>query len=198
MQAYPLQWPLGYERSKKRISSRFKQTMGSAQNQLHAEVKKLCGSQFKSNDLIVSTNMRVRQDGLIYAADLAKKIDDPGVAIYFKYRGQDTSMCCDQYERIWENMYALAMAIDALRSIDRWGVSDFLKKAFTGFAALPEPGESSWPSVLRIATTATKQEIIDAYRNLCKIHHPDVGGDRDEFQKITTAYKEALTHCNER
>lgn len=164
--------------------------MSKAQYALHKEIERLGGS-----SLIVSTNLRVRTDGMLYAADMIKKIDDPGVAIYFKLKGQETSMCCDQYERVWENMYALAKSIEALRSIERWGVSDFMKKAFTGFAALPSPGESNWWDVLEIKPFASLDEIKSAYKKKAKQYHPDTGGDTDNFHRIQKAYETGLNRC---
>lgn len=190
MQTFPLQWPLGYERTKYRIASRFDQNMSKAQSLLHKEVERLAAT-----NLIVSTNLRARTDGMLYAADINKKIDDPGVAIYFKLKGQETSMCCDQYERVWENMYALAKSIEALRAIDRWGVSEFMKKVFTGFAALPSPEESNWWDVLEVAPFASLEEIKNAYKKKAKQHHPDTGGNAESFHRIQQAYEMGLKRC---
>lgn len=43
--------------------------------------------------------------------------------------------------------------------------------------------------VLGIEDGASKEEIKKAYRKLCKIHHPDVGGDVGKFREITEAYQ---------
>lgn len=42
--------------------------------------------------------------------------------------------------------------------------------------------------ILGINSDATPEEIKKAYRELSKIHHPDVGGDEEEFKKISEAY----------
>ncbi len=42
--------------------------------------------------------------------------------------------------------------------------------------------------VLKLAATATDREIKDSYRNLARVHHPDVGGDAEEFKNIQEAY----------
>jgi curved DNA-binding protein CbpA len=34
--------------------------------------------------------------------------------------------------------------------------------------------------------TATKDDIKKAFRRLSKQHHPDVGGDRDVFERLKT------------
>jgi DnaJ family protein A protein 2 len=43
--------------------------------------------------------------------------------------------------------------------------------------------------LLKIKKTATKEEIKTAYRQQAKIHHPDKGGDAEQFKRITAAYK---------
>jgi molecular chaperone DnaJ len=42
--------------------------------------------------------------------------------------------------------------------------------------------------VLGVDKTASKENIKSAYRNLCKIHHPDKGGNEDKFKEISEAY----------
>lgn len=195
--AYPLQWPTGYNRtpSYKKIDSRFKQSMDGSQRFLRDEISRLGGS-----ELIVSTNLRLRQDGGIYADDLRKLIPDPGVAIYFKYKKKDISMCCDQYNRVWENIYALGKGVEALRGMERWGVSDFLERAFTGFAALPDSSIAVidiWLILGLNIKPDSKQEVIDAYKTKVKECHPDVpGGSHEKFLQLQYAYEKALSFYN--
>lgn len=42
--------------------------------------------------------------------------------------------------------------------------------------------------ILGVDKNASPEEIKKAYRSLSKIHHPDVGGDEEEFKKISEAY----------
>lgn len=185
-EAYPLCWPPGYHRTPSRINSNFKQSMEKAQQALRRELSLL-----KASDLIVSTNLRVRSDGGLYTADLSRQIEDPGVAIYFRYKKKDVSMCADQYKTVWENIYALAKGIEALRGMERWGVSDFLDRVFTGFAALP-PSVSyrPWYLVLGVSRDADAESVKATYRQLCKANHPDVGGNKDRMDEILKAYQE--------
>lgn len=197
MEAYPLQWPLGYKRSTRRTSSSFKQSMEQAQRFLHNELRML-----KATELIVSTNLPVRKDGMLYADYMSRKIDDPGVAIYFKYDSKDVVMCCDRYQSVWENIYALGKGIEALRGMDRWGVSDFLERAFTGFKALPENASGStvkkyWWSVLGVNKGATWEEVSSAYRTLAKQYHPDAGGSDEKFSELSEALEQARVSINQ-
>ncbi|HUR65445.1 MAG TPA: J domain-containing protein [Chitinophagaceae bacterium] len=186
IEAYPLHWPLGYKRTKSRINSLFKQTPENAQIFLRKELH-LMGA----TKVILSSNVPVRKDGYLYSDMSATKIDDPGVAVYFKYNGIDVSMCCDNYGRPWENIYALGKGIEALRGMERWGVSEFIERAFTGFKALPEVKE--WYEILGVNQNAGKNEIITAYRNLVKVHHPDAGGNANVFMEISDAYQKGMS-----
>ena len=71
-EAYPLCWPSGYKRTAHRSSSRFTQTWETAQKFLRLEIERLGGS-----DLIVSTNLRIRNDGFLYAYRTKAKILHP-------------------------------------------------------------------------------------------------------------------------
>jgi hypothetical protein len=187
IESFPLYWPVGYKRTESRKRSLFKVTMDNAQQFLRNEIKRM-----GAKDLIVSTNIPTRKDGGLYSDWMSKRIEDPGVAIYFKYKDQNISMCCDQYHKVWENVYALGKGIEALRGMERWGVSDFLERAFTGFTALAEKNEREWWQVLGVEAKATEQEIKDAYRKRAKQSHPDAGGNIDMFNEVNRAYNKGL------
>lgn len=191
-QAFPLAWPLGYKRTTYRQNSPFRQSLDRSQRALHDEVRRMGGT-----NLVISTDLPVRNDGGIYAAYLDKLIPDPGVAVYFKYKGKEVVMCCDRYRRVWENIYALAKGIEALRGMERWGVSEFLDRAFTGFTALPPAyGEvvrqKNWWEILLCSQHDTDAVVKDSYRMLAKKYHPDSpSGDTVRFQELNAAFEEA-------
>lgn len=197
MEAYPLEWPLGYKRTANRINSLFKQSMDKAQQFLRLEIQRM-----GATGLIVSTNIPVRRDGGLYTDYMNRRMDDPGVAIFFKYHGKDVTMACDQYLRVWENIYALGKAIESLRGLERWGVSEILDRAFTGFAQLPPPAVllhagDIWEILGLPGKPATIDVVKTAYRDLCQIHHPDKPtGNRQTFDRITWAYDEARKQFN--
>jgi hypothetical protein len=165
--------------------------MDQAQRFLRSEIARLA-----ARDLIVSTNLPVRQDGGLYADYMKRKIDDPGVAIYFRYKGKDVAMCCDQFPTVWENIYALGKGIEALRGMDRWGVSEFMDRAFTGFTALPESSPIVQANIWDVLGLAVKPESVDhvhaAYKAQAKKRHPDAGGTTQLFQELQDAYNKAL------
>lgn len=42
--------------------------------------------------------------------------------------------------------------------------------------------------ILYVSYHASQEEIKDAYKKLSMQHHPDRGGDTNEFQKVSEAY----------
>lgn len=190
IEAYPLQWPIGYKRTASRSGSSFKQIPDKAQIFLRSELQRM-----GAKEVIVSSNVPVRKDGYLYADITATNISDPGIALYFKYKGKDIVMCCDSYLKPWENIYALGKGIEALRGMERWGVSEFMERAFTGFKALPETIEQNpqaWFEVLGIPPNANAAQIKEAYRKMAQVHHPDTGGSTDMFAKVNKAYQQGL------
>jgi DnaJ-class molecular chaperone len=57
---------------------------------------------------------------------------------------------------------------------------DIMKKTFYDILGLPE--------------NATAEEIKKAYRNLSLVHHPDKGGDEEEFNAILKAYETLIDY----
>jgi hypothetical protein len=134
--------------------------------------------------------MRTRKDGGVYSN--AAEPDDSGVAVYFKRKGHDICIPCDTYRRVWENTYAIARCIQAMRQIERDGIPGFLDRAFTGFEALPEP-QTDWRSVLRVEGMAkVDAEVIRrAYRHQLMKAHPDHGGSLEAMEEVKQAYAAA-------
>lgn len=121
---------------------------------------------------------------------------DPGVAVYFvlKGKGKGMAFACDRYVYVYENIQAIAKTIEALRGIERWGASDMMERAFTGFKALTDGPSENWREVLGFETLelVTKRMVESRHRALVKLHHPDMGGDRLTFERVMRARESAL------
>lgn len=185
-EAFPLQWPAGRPRTSYRIDSKFKpKTFAVARDFLLMEVERLGG-----DNVVVSTNLPLRNDGLPYAA--RRSPDDPAVAVYFTYRKRAMCFACDLYERIEDNMHAIGLTIEALRGIARWGAGDMMERAFTGFAALPAPTSRPWWEVLGVERTASPDAIRSAFKARALAAHPDRGGSDAAMSEVNAAYQQAL------
>ena len=195
IEAYPLCWPEGWSLTPayKRKHSPFKITPGRALDELQTEIKRLTGRAFRTDEVIISTNIRIRQDGLPYADQ--RKQSNPGVAVYFKFKGKPMVFACDNFLLLHDNMHAISKTINALRGIERWGASDMLERAFTGFAALPfYEAPEKWNSVLQVGNLNffTLEDCKRNYRLLAAEYHPDMkDGSHDKMVQLNAAMAEA-------
>jgi hypothetical protein len=60
---------------------------------------------------------------------------------------------------------------------------------------LPAKGAApAWCEVLGVDRTATRGQIVAAYKSKAKLAHPDVGGSHEAMQTLTQARDAALEH----
>ena len=193
---YPLAWPAGWKRTQNPGRSKFDTSMERSTRGLLDEIRKLGGRL-----PVISSNAQYRLDGMPYARQ--GRIDDTGVAVYFERKGKPVVFACDAYWTLHENIHAIAKTIEALRGIERWGASDMLERAFTGFAALPAPIAAGikrhWRDALGFQPDAhvTQQTLADRYRILASANHPDRGGDAAKMAEINQARDEALKEISQ-
>ncbi len=191
-QAYPLQWPLGRQRTKSRTDNyqfrqqhdRQRHSVGKGVENILAELRRM-----GATDVVISSNIALRADGLPRSGQ--GQPADPGVAVYFKYDQQPVALCCDQWTKVEDNLWSIFLTLEAMRGIDRWGAAK-LQATFTGYAALPAPDVEPWWQELGVTPIASVEEIRGAYRTLVKQHHPDAGGNHDRFIAIQGAYERAM------
>lgn len=172
---YPLNWPAGEPRTpaaKRRSSSPFNVSVDRTNRDLHAELRR-----FKAMNIFMSSNVPVRSDGMPYADAARRRIDDPGVALYFELGDRKISIACDLYERTDDNMRALFKVIEAMRTIERYGGQHLSQKSFTGFTALPPP-KDVW-SILginrqlgeQLSKKMRREYVMEAFRERAKEGH---------------------------
>lgn len=185
-QRFPLSWPAGWPRTPnhQRRRAAFKHHGGQlsvavAITRLQAEVERL-GAQ----GALLSTNLQPRLDGLPYSNQ--PEPNDRGVACYFKLKGQPRVLACDKWDRVADNIAAIAQHIDALRRIDRYGVGT-LEQAFAGYKALAA-NASPWWQILEFENRVSDIQAVERrYVELAQRHHPDKGGDPGVMAKINAA-----------
>lgn len=205
-QRYPLAWPMNWKRTpaKERRRADFRKTMkttreivsGSGQRTLVTDRKaqpltiataidRLEGElrRLAAEAEILSSNVPVGIKGLPYSS--AKEPADPGVAVYITLDRKEIVFACDKWDRVADNIAAIAQHIDALRRIERYGVGK-LEQAFAGYLALPAAAED-WRVVLGVGEYATTEQVDAAFLERIKTAHPDVGGSHDEAAKLTAA-----------
>ena len=218
-QAYPLSWPAGWKRTKDRKVAAFKNidktwrspgvpggsgyysktvkwlTVADGVARVLGELSRMG---INRDDVIISTNVPTRLDGLPRSNE--REPSDPGAAVYWRPApgAQTRCMAIDRYTTVADNLAAIAATLDAMRAIERHGGAQILERAFLGFAALPEKGSRHWREVLGVTATGTEalDQAKSKYRGLALLHHPDRGGDRDKFEEVTTAWRQAQEELN--
>ena len=227
VEAYPLHWPTGRKRTKAHDRRRAQfgrletneTSTGWKYNEkkrltVHGAIRRLINQVdaftrrghvyvIDPATVVVSSNVRTRNDGLPYSN--AAEPDDPGVAVYFELEGEPHCLACDTWDRVADNIAAVAKHLEAMRGMERWGVGD-LRTHFAGFKALPggntvQPAMTLGEAAGFVEEAADQgglmslaQAVIDdvgafkrAMRYAAKRCHPDTGGSEDEFKRLQEA-----------
>lgn len=189
--SYPLEWPIGWPRTPAHSRKKarfgavpFSRTRGEVLNEL-----KLMG--VGDWNVVISSWLAVRRDGLPYADQARRAIEDPGVAVYFQLRGKPMVMARDIYDNPNDNLRSLYHAISHLRGLERHGGATMMERAFEGFQALPD--QSGWRTVLGfkrddVVTLAVAEQ---RYREGAKRCHADGGGSHEAMIKLNAAIAQA-------
>ncbi len=107
----------------------------------------------------------------------------PGVIVAFESRYGPLKYHTDLFHDWRGNLRAISLSLEALRKVDRYGVSR-RGEQYTGWKQLPvRAGE--------IATVDQARAFLDehggTYRHAARRLHPDIGGDPGLFQQLTQA-----------
>lgn len=206
-QSYPLQWPAGRTRTYSRARALFhvRKTrhlhkdsgggtfeareeipVGRARDAVLAEIERLGG-----RDPVISSNVRVRLDGLM-SGTARPEGGDPGVAVYFILRKQRMAFANDRWDRVADNLWAIAKSIEAIRGLERWGTGEMVAAALKGYRALPPP-QRPWRMVLGYGSEVRPllTEVERRYQEQAKLLHPDRGGDSSSMAELNAARDDA-------
>lgn len=201
-QGFPLAWPPGWPRTpradQKRGDAAFKRHVDSGRGWRDSKPWTFA----QARDALLEEVWRHTASGVVISSNfpLAKGVptekgrrpDDEGIAVYFQRGGKPYVMVCDRYIDAEGNMRSLALALEAMRALERHGGGIMLERAYEGFAALPAPKQ--WWEVLGLALTAGRAEIAAAYRVRAAAAHPDRGGSEAAMAEINAARDAALRH----
>lgn len=208
--AYPLTWPAGWKRTQGADQRPAK--FGKAER-VHYEggggytrtkpltvadavdrvLVSLTRMGIPRDDIVISTNLELRTDGLPRSQQRAPR--DPGAAVYWRDGGADRCLAVDHYTTVEDNLAAIAATLEALRAIERHGSAQILDRAFAGFTALPAPGQTTargWREILGVdANERDLVKVEQRYRKLASIQHPDKGGTDAAMAEINGAWQQA-------
>lgn len=189
-------WP--GEPTPKREPSRFKAGWGATLEQLQKELAHL-----GSESVVVMLSLTeddIRLDGWPRAN---ARPSHPGVVLAFDSREYGPlKYPCDNFTTWQDNLRAIALALEALRKVDRYGVTK-RGEQYTGWKALPGSGGTSSTMTAEAAAAFLSEacrgdcsaaallqsvvNVVPAYRAAARRLHPDAGGSTEEFQRLQTA-----------
>lgn len=191
---YPLTWPLGYARSATRQEGQFKQDLASSTKELRRQLE-LLGAE---NVLISSNNPLGTWQSAKSISDAERKAArDPGAAVYFRRKKKDLVLACDSFDKVWKNIYAIALIIDGIRRSERYNIPGFLDNVFSGFQKLlPGSYKDPW-LLLGVKEYSSDAEIDAAYKDKARRFNeagtepnPDMMRDinwaRDEAKRLNS------------
>lgn len=155
------------------------------------------------------TEADIRNDGLPRAA---ARPGHPGVIVSFESRWGPLRYMTDEFQGWQNNLRAIALSLEALRKVDRYGVSNDGEQ-YRGYRALGDgkdetlgidsfsvdeaakvlidgTGVACSPDVL----LGSWRAVSDAYKAAAKRLHPDAGGTADGFALANLAYRILARH----
>lgn len=146
----------------------------------------------KTMERFNATSLKVIQD-----------IMNPESKIIFDRNGKRYTWKCSNYDNASDNLRAIQLSLDYIwRITDAYGVSNdekeldvLLNNLLLASEATPDDsclllsdGNKQWFEVLGIKEDSDERTIINAFKSLAKVHHPDVGGTNEDFKRIREAY----------
>ncbi|GGM52311.1 hypothetical protein ACFFX1_55635 [Dactylosporangium sucinum] len=139
----------------------------------------------------------LRRDGMLRAG---AKVAFPGVRVSFDSRHGPLTYATDAYAGWQSNVRAIALGLEALRAVDRYGVSKSGEqyRGWSAIAAGPADAMSANEAARLLAAgtngrftaeqlLADRASVALAYKLAIRTLHPDVGGDAEMFRRVTAA-----------
>lgn len=192
------EWPGEVTRYRQR--SRFKARWSDTLELLTRELKHVAKPRERPVVELALTESDIRLDG--YPRANARP-EHPGVIISIESRYGPLRYPCDRFDNWQDNIRAIALALEALRKVDRYGVTK-RGEQYTGWKALPPAGGSTTTMTAEAAahvvarTAGLNNEWFDriladradfnwSYRLAARYAHPDGGGTVEAFQRLQAA-----------
>ena len=193
-------WPGALRNADRRVASPFSSTLTKTLQLLDREIYFLADTrtQQESAEVLVAIPVGAfTKDGRPYARAVA---EHPGIIFSMDTRHGRVSYPCDKFTRWEDNLRAVALALEALRKVDRYGVTSHGEQ-YRGFLAIEGravPGAFSVDyalafigEIVYMTTEDVRADPKAALRYAKRAAHPDTGGNADRWASVQRA-EEAL------
>ena len=188
-------WPGTPTPAYKQKEGSFRATYANTLDKLEYELEKLRAKHITVEAYF--TRSQIRNDGW----PLSKaNPSQSGVVISFTGKTGELAFPCDTYKTFDDNLRAIALALEALRAVDRYGVTQHAEQ-YKGWAKLP-PAPDEMPAkdaltflALHSGIQPLDSDTLDrAYKTAARKLHPDnqQTGNNGQFVMLTQA-RDALS-----
>lgn len=114
----------------------------------------------------------------------------PGVALYLETRHGPLRYACATFTKHTDNLRAIALTLEALRKVDRYGTADRAEQ-YRGWLQIEPPrmSRSEAERVIRRAAGPAydRAPLSRAVRAALRQSHPDGGGDEEAYARVAAA-----------
>lgn len=182
-------WPAKLTPAHERTSP-FRASFPSTLQLLQEELDKL-----GARDIVIQVALdpsEIRLDG--WPKSNARPPRHPGVVLSFESKHGPMRYLTDRFVSYQENLRAIALGLKALRTLDRYGITESGQQ-YKGWKAL-ETGASAQQEARRTLCAMAGVEYPSAminggalYRMAVQNAHPDHGGAPDAFERTQSAAK---------
>jgi len=136
----------------------------------------------------------IRQDGFLRSG---ARVGSPRVVVSLTTAHGPLRYQCDRFDTqpsrpAWQaNVRAIALGLQALRTVDRYGIAGSGEQ-YRGWAAIDAAPDDDLTLLARLAgvdgnDSPAEAWVRETYRRAALTHHPDVGGDPATFRALTEA-----------
>ena len=189
-------WPGTKTRHGDREDSRFRAPWGKTLALLSYELDRL-----GATGIVIQVDLDPREIRLDGWPRGNARPRSPGVVVSFSSPAGALSFPCDRYTRWEDNLRAIALSLEALRAVDRYGVTrraeqyrGFTKLAAAGSDQMTREGAAALLAHLAgdkqlepLLLSRDVDAIEYAYNLARRSAHPDVGGSHEAFVQLQHA-----------
>jgi hypothetical protein len=185
IQSWPGEKRKIWQRKSGQFRAKYAQTLDTLERELNLlSAKNITIEAYFSRD-------KIRNDGWPFSNAAPS---EPGVVVSFTGRTGELSFPCDTYESWQDNLRAIALALEALRAVDRYGVTQRAEQ-YKGWAKLPPATKTTSAAAIEFLLLHSgvlpkdSESLKQAYRAAARKLHPDNSqtGNQGQFVMLQQA-----------
>jgi len=183
-------WPKDptQNRQTSRFKSSYRETLKLLERELH---------HLRATNIVIQADCdesQIRLDGMLRSTARI----GPRIILSFKCKHGDLSYPCDTYAN-WDcNIRAIALSLESLRKVDRYGVTSNSEQ-YRGWNKIAQPSDTiefktvkaAWEFIDDLIGPSQKDELA-RIREALTMAHPDSGGTTKRFKLVQAAKKRIL------